>query len=103
MVLNHIALQHIKQVQQTLRLNGTDTYVKIPEAVVAQKTMTIAMWTFINTTNAWMRLFDFGNNINQYIFFSPNTGSESRFVMKMVERNKYCLRISCQQDGIMLV
>ena len=65
-----------------LRLNGTDTYVKIPEAVVAQKTMTIAMWTFINTTNAWMRLFDFGNNINQYIFFSPNTGSESRFVMK---------------------
>ena len=65
-----------------LRLNGTNTYVKIPEAVVAQKTMTIAMWAFINTTNAWMRLFDFGNNTTQYVFFSPNTGSESRFVMK---------------------
>lgn len=65
-----------------LRLNGANTYVKIPEAVVAQKTMTVAMWAFINTTNAWMRLFDFGNNTNQYVFFSPNTGSESRFVMK---------------------
>ena len=66
----------------SIRLNGTDAYIKLPVALFSQKTMTIATWAFINTTKSWTRLFDFGNNTNHYMFFTPSNGGESRFVMK---------------------
>ena len=66
----------------SLFLNGKGSYVKLPCGIINSQ-MTIALWAYVsNTTKAWQRVFDFGNGENQYMFFTPNNGSEARFVMK---------------------
>ena len=66
---------------RSLVLEG-NAYAMLPYAVACQDEMTIATWMFWNTTSNWQRLFDFGNGTTQYMFFTPSTGSEMRFVMK---------------------
>lgn len=54
-----------------------------PPAVGALHSLTFAAW--IDNTNAdraWTRIFDFGNSTSQYMFLTPNNGSEMRFVLK---------------------
>ena len=51
----------------------------VPEA----KAVTFAAW--VNNTmdgSGWQRIFDFGNGTDKYMFLTPNSGSDMRFVMK---------------------
>jgi hypothetical protein len=64
-------------------LNGKASYAKLPDGIINNSQMTIALWAYVSDiTKAWQRVFDFGNGENQYMFFTPNNGSEARFVMK---------------------
>ena len=64
-------------------LDGSKDYLLLPNQVANQDEMTIAMWVNNgSSTTAWMRLFDFGSGTDKYMFFTPNNGSEGRFVMK---------------------
>lgn len=66
-----------------LSLDGKNDYLMLPTQVANQDEMTIAMWVNNGATStSWMRLFDFGNGTDQYMFFTPSNGSEARFVMK---------------------
>jgi hypothetical protein len=60
---------------QAIALNGTDAFVQLPATLANQQNITIAAWVYWNGGNAWQRIFDFGNDMNQYMFLSPNTGS----------------------------
>lgn len=72
-----------KEGTKSLNLNGTDAFVMLPSKVGTMRQMTISLWAFVySTTGAWSRLFDFGNGTDQYMFLTPNNGSEMRLVMK---------------------
>ena len=72
-----------KEGSHSLSFNGSDTYVQLPPFMTAHPQLTVAFWVRPMTTSpAWSRLFDFGNGTDQYMFLTPNNGSEMRFVMK---------------------
>lgn len=66
----------------SLILNGTTQFVQLPYDVASLPRMTICTWVRMRDLTAWQRIFDFGNGTNQYMFLTPNNGSEMRFVMK---------------------
>lgn len=73
------------KVGQAIELNGTDSYVTLPAAdnKGAADNITIAAWVYWNGGSQWQRIFDFGNNTNQYLFLSPRSGSNTlRFAIK---------------------
>ncbi len=58
-------------------------YHALPPAVASSPTMSVAFWARIGQSSAtWQRLIDFGNNTDQYLFFTPNSGSDMRLVLK---------------------
>ena len=59
------------------------TYAMLPYAAAHHDEITICTWVRWSTGGSnWQRIFDFGNNTEQYMFLCPNNGSEMRFVMK---------------------
>lgn len=59
------------------------SYMMLPPSVANKDEMTLSAWIRLESgTNNWQRIFDFGNGTDQYMFFTPNNGSEMRFVMK---------------------
>ena len=43
----------------------------------------MATWIYWNGGNQWQRIFDFGNNTNQYLFLTPRSGNNTlRFAIK---------------------
>jgi len=72
----------IKSGSSSLGFDGK-SYAMIPYSSATNDEMTIATWIRWNATSgSWQRVFDFGNNETQYMFFTPSNGSEMRFVMK---------------------
>lgn len=65
-----------------LNLSSQNSYLQIPYALTHQTAMTIAMWVRWSGGSNWQRIFDFGNDTEHYMFLTPSTGSEMRFVMK---------------------
>lgn len=66
-----------------LSLNAaTGQYLQLPYAVAASDEITIAIWVNLRTGNAWQRIFDFGNDIDHYMFLTPTNGSVMRFAIK---------------------
>lgn len=73
------------KVGQAIELNGTDSHVTLPatDKTAAADNITIAAWVYWNGGSQWQRIFDFGNNTNQYLFLSPRSGSNTlRFAIK---------------------
>ena len=73
------------KVGQAINLNGTDNYVTLPPAhtLSGYNEITLATWINWNGGNQWQRIFDFGNNTNQYMFLSPRSGNNTlRFAIK---------------------
>ena len=70
-----------KSGEKSLKMDGKG-YAMIPYSALQQDEITIAMWVRWGSGNNWQRVFDFGNGTDQYMFFTPNNGSEMRFVMK---------------------
>lgn len=67
----------------SLTLNGTNDYLMLPPVVGTLPQMTIALWCNVsNYTKSWIRIFDFGNGTDQYMFLTGNNGNEMRFVIK---------------------
>ena len=71
----------VKSGTKSLNFGGSN-YAMIPYAVAHNEEMTIATWVRWGTASNWQRVFDFGNGTSQYMFFTPSTGKEMRFVMK---------------------
>lgn len=66
-----------------LNLTAGDTYAMLPYAIGSLDEVSIATWVRLSSDNLnWARIFDFGNSTSQYMFLTPNHGSELRFVMK---------------------
>lgn len=61
-----------------LYLDGADQYAMAPAGIMAGVTnFTIAAWVYWNGGAEWQRIFDFGNNTTQYMFLTPDSGSET--------------------------
>lgn len=58
-----------------ITLNGTNSFVQLPTALANQEEITVATWVYWNGGTAWQRIFDFGNNQNEYMLLSPQTSS----------------------------
>ncbi|MBR1520011.1 MAG: RICIN domain-containing protein [Bacteroidaceae bacterium] len=72
----------VKSGTKSLSMDGK-TYVMLPCAVADQDEMTITTWIrWTSGGSNWQRIFDFGNDTDQYMFLCPSNGSEMRFVMK---------------------
>ncbi|QYR19338.1 putative Ig domain-containing protein [Paenibacillus sp. sptzw28] len=73
------------KVGQAISLNGTDSYVVLPatQPMSGYNEMTLATWVYWNGSSQWQRIFDFGNNTNQYMFLTPRSGNNTlRFSIK---------------------
>ncbi|WP_082614769.1 OmpL47-type beta-barrel domain-containing protein [Paenibacillus sp. Soil787] len=73
------------KVGQAISLNGTNSYVQLPQAhpLSTYDAITVSAWVYWNGSSQWQRIFDFGNNTNQYMFLSPKSGSNTlRFAIK---------------------
>ena len=70
---------------QAIDLNGTSS-VTLPSAhaLSTSDAVTVATWVNWKGGNAWQRIFDFGNNTNQYMFLTPSSGGSNmlRFAIK---------------------
>ncbi|HET7734129.1 MAG TPA: LamG-like jellyroll fold domain-containing protein, partial [Paludibacter sp.] len=63
------------KVGQAIALNGSTGFVQLPANVANGQEITIAAWVYWNGITSWQRIFDFGNDQNQYMFLSPRSGS----------------------------
>ncbi len=68
--------------EKALILDGKK-YVQLPYSVGNMRELTVCGWFYQRSNQAaWQRLFDFGNGTDQYMFVTPNSGSDMRFVIK---------------------
>ncbi|GAA3980634.1 hypothetical protein GCM10022210_34880 [Mucilaginibacter dorajii] len=68
--------------KQAIALNGTNAFVQLPATLANQQKITIAAWVYWNGGSAGQRIFDFGNDQDQYMFLTPNSGAGLRFAIK---------------------
>jgi hypothetical protein len=57
-------------------------YGILPAGVVSYEDLTLSLWVYWNGGGNWQRIVDFGNNTNQYMFLTANSGSNLRFAVK---------------------
>lgn len=69
---------------RAIRLDGVDDFVRLPAGLVnGLADITIATRVRWEGGGNWQRLFDFGNDTNQYLFLTPKSGSGTlRFAIK---------------------
>lgn len=62
-----------------LKLDGTaNAYASLPAGVVSTlNDFTITIWVKMDALTNWMRIFDFGNGTNNYLFLTPQVGVTS--------------------------
>jgi fibronectin type 3 domain-containing protein len=71
-------------------LNGNGQYVTLPTGVVSGLTdFTIAAWVKLNSSSAWMRVFDFGTGTTDYMVLTPQNGNNGkvRFIITTTSYN----------------
>jgi hypothetical protein len=59
------------KVAGAIALNGTDAFVQLPATVANHQEITIATWVYWNGSTTGQRIFDFGNDITQYMYLTP--------------------------------
>jgi hypothetical protein len=66
------------KVGNALALSATrQGYVAMPAGLLADACeVTIATWAYINTNNTWMRIWDFGQDTQKYMFLTPITNMD---------------------------
>ncbi len=63
--------------------DGSTRHVNLPCDVASFNQLTVAAWVYWNGGAAWQRIFDFGNDTNQYMFLTPTaSGAGLRFAIK---------------------
>ena len=84
--------------QSALSLDGTEGFATLPPTAPHFEKLTISTWVFWKGGNDWQRIFDFGNQTNQYLFLTPQAGGTMRFVIKN-EGNEQILETSALPTG----
>ncbi|MDQ0064070.1 LamG-like jellyroll fold domain-containing protein [Paenibacillus harenae] len=72
------------KIGQAVDLNGQH-HVMLPETHPAANydEMTFTTWVYWKGGNQWQRIFDFGNDTNQFMFLTPRSGNNTlRFAIK---------------------
>ena len=65
-----------------VNLNGSSQYVLLPtNTITGLNDFTIATWVYLNSVSTWSRIFDFGADIDRYMFLTPSSGSTVRFAI----------------------
>ena len=59
---------------QSAYFNGTNGYASFPSNFPNNNQLTVAVWVYYLGGSAYQRVFDFGQDINYYAFFSPSIG-----------------------------
>jgi autotransporter-associated beta strand protein len=71
-----------------VNLSGSSQYVALPNGVLSGlNDCTIATWVYFNSVNTWARIFDFGADIDRYMFLTPSDGSTIRFAISKFSGN----------------
>lgn len=66
-------------------LNGVDGYVSLPTNLTAKLSdFTISAWIYLNASQTWARIFDFGDDRGRYLFLTPNGAGKLRFATSTV-------------------
>ncbi|SDG18911.1 cellulose binding domain-containing protein [Chitinophaga filiformis] len=62
-----------------LKLDGTaNAYASLPAGTLSTlNDFTITLWVKMDAITTWMRIFDFGNGTNNYLFLTPQAGVTS--------------------------
>lgn len=68
--------------QRAINLNGTDVFIQLPTNLLNHREITIATWVHWNGGVALQRIFDFGNNADEYLLLSPSISRKLRFAIK---------------------
>jgi len=70
---------------QAIALNGEDNFLQLPYNVANQQEITVAQWVYWNGGTPWQRIFNFGNDLTEYMNLTPrlrlsvkNGGAEQR-------------------------
>src|SRR5205823_7265692 len=57
-------------------LNGSNGYVSLPAGAISSLSdFTIATWVYLNGSQTWARIFDFGDTRGDWMFLSPKNGA----------------------------
>lgn len=68
---------------KAIKLNGTTNFIQLPATLANQKEITIAAWVNWSGGATWQRIFDFGNDENEYMYLSAKSDSgQLRFAIK---------------------
>ena len=70
------------QLGQAIDMDGVDDFVTLPSGIANLEDSTVTVWVYWDGGSAWQRIFDFGNNTDQYLFLTPYSGSVMRFAIK---------------------
>lgn len=62
---------------QAVSFDGVDDYVQLPVASGNYQDITIASWVYWNGGGNWQRVFDFGSEIEKWMFLTPKSGSNT--------------------------
>ncbi len=68
---------------KAVSLNGTGAFIQLPSNVANFDAVTIATKVFWRGGNSWQRIFDFGNDENEYMFLTPSdNNNKMKFAIK---------------------
>ncbi len=71
------------KVGQGIDLDGSADRVILPDGIADAEDITVACWVYWRGGDAWQRVFDFGNNTDEFIALVPGSGDGTlRFVLK---------------------
>lgn len=79
--LNHsaskgsISYESAKIGSKSIFLNGSSTFLQLPTNIANHQEITIATWIYYNGGGNLQRIFDFGNNQDEYMFLSPSSST----------------------------
>lgn len=51
---------------------SNSNYLQLPATIANHKELTLSAWIYYRGGNQWQRIFDFGNDVDHYVFLTPN-------------------------------
>ncbi|MCA9259457.1 MAG: RICIN domain-containing protein, partial [Planctomycetales bacterium] len=62
---------------QAIQFDGVNDFVELPVGVADTQDLTVAAWVYWDGGDAWQRIFDFGDDVNSYLFLTPRSGDDT--------------------------
>lgn len=56
-----------------IEFDGTNSYVQLPPSVARSNAFSFAAWVYWHGGSNWQRIFDFGNDTQQYMYLTPRS------------------------------